>query len=270
MTSAFNEAIQELKISEVDLSDRLYTWSNKQPNPILARLDRVFTNNSLNLTFPLSTLTSLPRPTSDHTPILLTLSTSLPKAGFFRFENFWLQNHSFLPTITQAWQQDPPRADAVGQLAACIKSTRAAAKVWSRCFRAPVHQIRDCQFLIQLFDYFEETRMLSHDEFQVRRRAQESLALAIRARATYWKQRSKHKAIREGDSNTAFHHAQATQRLRHNYIRMVRVEGEEIVNHDGKTAALTNYFRSIIGTPGDSVPADLDGLYEADRDQAIH
>ena len=67
-------------MSEVELSDRLYTWSNKQLNPILARLDRVFTNNALNLAFLMTNLSSLPRPTSDHTPILLSLSTE-----FFTF-----------------------------------------------------------------------------------------------------------------------------------------------------------------------------------------
>jgi exonuclease III len=92
LCAAFNDTIQDLNISEVDLSDRLYTWTNKQPNPILARLDHVFTNSSLDSAFPFFNLSSLPRPTSDHTPLLLTLSTDLPKASFFRFENFWLLN----------------------------------------------------------------------------------------------------------------------------------------------------------------------------------
>jgi exonuclease III len=173
LCNAFNETIQELNINEIDLSDRLYTWTNKQPNPILARLDRVFTNAATDSAFPLINLSSLPRPTSDHTP-LLTLSTDLPKAGFFRFENYWLHHQSFLPTVLSAWRQAPVKADAAGQLAACIKSTRAAAKVWSRCFRAPIQLINNCQFIIQLFDYYEEIRLLPHEEFQVRRDARNS------------------------------------------------------------------------------------------------
>lgn len=105
-------------------------------------------------------------------------------------------------------------------------------------------------------------RNLSPEEFQVRRQAQDELARAIKARATYRKQRSKNKAIRESDSNTAFHHAQATQRLRHNFIRLVRVDGNDIVNHEGKTAALTAFFSSIVGAPGTSADANLDSLYE--------
>jgi predicted glycosyl hydrolase (DUF1957 family) len=129
--------------------------------------------------------------------------------------------------------------------------------------RAPPFLTQNCQSIIQLFDYFEETRSLSPEEFQVRRLAQDKLQEALKARAAYWKQRSKQRAIRESDANTAYHHAHATQRLRRNYIRLVRVEQQDVVSHAGKTEALTNYFRSIIGVAGNSAPADLDRIYTA-------
>ncbi|XP_066385142.1 uncharacterized protein [Miscanthus floridulus] len=64
------------------------------------------------------------------------------------------------------------------------------------------------------------------------------------------------------DTNTALHHAQATARLRHNAICLVQVDGADIVNHEGKVAALTAYFKSIIGQPGTSAPMDLSSLYD--------
>jgi len=264
LATAFNDTIHDLLIEEVVLSDRLYTWSNKQPFPILAKLDRALTNNELNLIFPLTCLTSLPQPTSDHTPLLLSLSTDLPKPSHFRLENSWLRNRSFLTSITQAWQQAPTRSDDAGTLVACIKAARAAAKAWSRCNRAPPELTQNCQFIIQLFDFFEETRNLSNEEFQVRRLAQETLTQLLKDQATYWRQRSKYKAIREADANTKFHHAHATQRLRRNYIRMIRVQGAEVVSHSGKTAALTDYFQSIIGVPGESTAFDLQRLFQND------
>ncbi|XP_021317616.1 uncharacterized protein LOC110435860 [Sorghum bicolor] len=262
LASAFNEAILDLLLIEIELSDRLYTWTNKQSNPILAKLDRAFTNFDLDQLFPMANLSSLPRPTSDHTPVMLTLSTTLPKTTTFHFENFWLHNSSFLPHVTDAWNRAPMCADAARQLAVCIKSTRTAIKVWARCIRAPIHQINDCQFLVQLFDFFEETRALSNDEFQARQLAQEGLESAIKAKASYWKQCSKHKAIKESDANTAFNHTNATQRFRHNNIRLVRVNGNDIVNHDGKTLALTDFFSSIIGNQGSSAAICLSNLYK--------
>ena len=67
-------------------------------------------------------------------------------------------NSSFLPSVLPAWTNAFPCADAAGMLAACIKSTRSAAKVWSRHFRAPPYIIPNCKFLIQLVDTRDEAR----------------------------------------------------------------------------------------------------------------
>lgn len=104
-------------------------------------------------------------------------------------------------------------------------------------------------------------RSLSVQEFQVRQLAQNTLQQAIKEKATYWKQRSKEKHIRESDANTAFHHARASQRLRRNHIRMVRVGDHEIVGHAGKVEALTAYFKGIFGVPGESSPLDVSTLF---------
>jgi len=103
-----------------------------------------------------------------------------------------------------------------------------------------------------LLDYLEETRNLSPQESAVRHMCQERLAQAIKEKAAYWKQRGKRKAIREGDSNTKFFHAHATQRLRRNAIKLVEVDGVQLTAHEGKVRALTNYFKQVLGTPGDS------------------
>jgi hypothetical protein len=153
--------------------------------------------------------------------------------------------------------------DAAGQLAACLKSTRAAVKAWSRRYRAPPYIIPNCKFLIQLFDTLEEERGLSSNELQARRECQDCLSQVIKEKASYWKQRSKFRAIKESDANTAFHHAQASVRLRCNNIRCVEVQGEVIFNHDGKVQALTNFFRSIIGQPGSSTWSfDINSIFQ--------
>jgi hypothetical protein len=106
-----------------------------------------------------------------------------------------------------------------------------------------------------MFDYFEETRHLSLEEMQVRDSCRLRLAEVIKDRAAYWKQRSKQRAIKEGDANTAYHHAQATQRLRRNNIQHVEVDGVLVANHEAKTSIGNcrpelQYFSSILGTAG--------------------
>jgi endonuclease/exonuclease/phosphatase family metal-dependent hydrolase len=74
--------IHSMALFELPLLDRLFTWTNGQDEPTLARLDRVFFNHAWNDCFPTSFLTSLSRPTSDHVPLVVTASTKIPKSAF--------------------------------------------------------------------------------------------------------------------------------------------------------------------------------------------
>ena len=69
--------------------DRQYTWSNWRESPTLERLDRAFINVAWDSTLPNSILSSLTHTTSDHVPLKIQISTSVPKSSLFRFENSW-------------------------------------------------------------------------------------------------------------------------------------------------------------------------------------
>jgi exonuclease III len=165
LCQAFNDTIHDLPLLELPLLDRLYTWSNKRRPPVLARLDRAFFNNAMNYTFPNSFLTSHHHSRSDHTPIVLTLSTTIPKPQTFRFENAWLLHNDFLPVALHAWHSVPVAGDAAGVVVASLKAVRREAKVWSRSKKTPPFLYFNCNFLILLYDYFEEHRDLSSGEY---------------------------------------------------------------------------------------------------------
>ncbi|CAN6233698.1 unnamed protein product [Urochloa humidicola] len=246
LVDAFNECINKLGLIDLPLLDRLFTWSNHRTNPTLARLDRVFFNIDMNASFPNSTLTSLSKPTSDHTPILLTISTSIPKPNLFRFENSWLKHSDFLPSVLPAWHSvAPPGATAA--LVGSLKAVRCASKNWARRKRAPPSLHLNCKFVIYMLDVLEEGRSLSAGEHSLRWACRERLELSLRERAAYWKQRGKQRAIREGDSNTAFFHAHTSARLRRNAIGTLEVDGVQVTSHDAKTAVLTEHLKALLG-----------------------
>jgi hypothetical protein len=103
LCDAFNSCIHDLSLLEILLLDRLFTWSNHRSAPTLAWIDRVFFNVPMSLAFPNSTLTSLPKPTSDHTPLHLLITTSIPKSNVFCFENIWLKSMDFLSSVLPSW-----------------------------------------------------------------------------------------------------------------------------------------------------------------------
>lgn len=59
----------------------------------------------------------------------------------------------------------------------------------------------------------------------------------------YWKQRGKQRAVREGDSNTQFFHAHATQRLRRNLIQGTEVDDTLVSNHEWNMVAVTQHYK---------------------------
>ena len=86
----FNEIISYLGLVELPLKGRSFTWSNMQGQPSLEQLDWFFTSCEWTLKYPNTMVHPLAKPTSDHVPCVVSISTSIPKAQVFRFENHWV------------------------------------------------------------------------------------------------------------------------------------------------------------------------------------
>jgi hypothetical protein len=99
---AFNDAISNLRLVELPLRGCKYTWTNKQPNPLLERLDWFFTSNAWTSFLPDTSVKGLARDNSDHTPCVITTSTKVPKPHIFIFENYWLEHAEFMSVLQHA------------------------------------------------------------------------------------------------------------------------------------------------------------------------
>lgn len=84
----FNDCIIDLDLVEHPFNGRNITWSNMQPDPLLVKLDWVFSSVSWNLSYPGTLVQMLSRPISDHTPFVIHIDSCIPRSNFFRFENF--------------------------------------------------------------------------------------------------------------------------------------------------------------------------------------
>jgi hypothetical protein len=262
LASSFNDAIRTLALFELPLLDRRYTWTNKRDTPVLARLDRALFNHAWNLRLPQSALSSLPRPTSDHFPLLVTATTDIPRSQCFRFENAWLLDPLFLPTTLPLWFRPAMVADAAIDINARLKSFRFAAKVWKRKHHYTPLLENDYSFVLDLLDFYEELRPLSQGELSLRDECRDRLCALILARAAYWKQRGKFRAVAEGNENTRFFHARASQRLRRNHIRALDLGGALVVSHDAKAAVLHSFYTALLGRSTEPIwDFDVDSLY---------
>jgi hypothetical protein len=130
-------------------------------------------------------MSALPRPILDHKPILVSISTMIPKFKKNRFENAWVLNRHFLPIVLSAWFASPVHPNAAATLADRLKNHRRSCKWWGHLYRRKDTLIADCTFLIALFDDLEEGRDLSPAEIQTHELYRSWLLQALLERAAY-------------------------------------------------------------------------------------
>jgi hypothetical protein len=98
----FNDAINRLGLIEPPLKGRKITWSNMQQDPLLEKLDWVFTSASWTISYPSSFVYPMVKPTSDHVPCVIAFESNIPRSPIFRFENYWLHHSSFKSLVQNA------------------------------------------------------------------------------------------------------------------------------------------------------------------------
>lgn len=126
----FNAAISHLGIQEIPLQGRKFTWSNMQPSPLLEKLDWVFSSASWTLSYPNTSVRALDMAPSDHTPLVVNISTTIPKAKIFRFENYWMINEQFTSILNSAWSAPVYHTDRAKIITAKFKILRKKLREW--------------------------------------------------------------------------------------------------------------------------------------------
>ncbi|KAL4180208.1 hypothetical protein AMTRI_Chr13g124080 [Amborella trichopoda] len=99
----FSDFISRQELVDIPIQGNAFTWSNHSAQPSLAKLDRFLLSLGWEDLFPGSHALTLPKPTSDHCPILLDTQTICRGPKPFRFELAWLEEQSLLTLIPSWW-----------------------------------------------------------------------------------------------------------------------------------------------------------------------
>ncbi|GLT84225.1 hypothetical protein SLE2022_024700 [Rubroshorea leprosula] len=213
---AYTNCMSYCNLLDLGFNGPKFTWANKRDSShlIRERLDKAWGNPSWRIKFPEAAVYHLPRLSSDHCPIMLSLNPVVPCMGSkpFRIEKFWLEHESFRDLVATEW--------GVSNLpiAECATHFKSSARIWSRATFENIHKKKK-EILarvagIQRFLQSKNSSSLRQLEKELTQEYQHIL----KYEEDLWFLKSRTQWIQDGDRNTKFFHVSTIKRRSYNRI----------------------------------------------------
>ena len=213
--------LANLGLGEVGPTDRRFTWRGPTSQ---SRIDRFLYSPELNDIYALAEVTSLPRPLSDHTPLLWATQAGPPRPTYFKMDRSWFRQDGFRGDLERWWRAHSASGPTSAQLATKLLMLQHYLFEARRQIRIDRNRRRDTALShIQMLDALEDTRPLLPEEIQARRSHRNEVAELDFCQEMDWRQRSRQLWLAARDANTRFFHQVASGCRRKNHIRQIRV-----------------------------------------------
>jgi hypothetical protein len=111
-----------------------FTWANHLQNLTYEKLDRILMVTEWEQKFPMSTVQTLNRDISDHTPLFLNTGelSSLSNHKQFKFELGWLLRDGFTEMIKELWSNIEAEGSSMDIWQTKIRRVRQFLRGWAK------------------------------------------------------------------------------------------------------------------------------------------
>ena len=212
----------------------------------------------------------LPRPVSDHFPILLKVGGMARGKIPFRFENMWLKSDGFADRVDSWWNHHSFSGIPSYLFAKKLKALKEDIIQWNRQeFGNVGHRKKELLGALELLDAKERvlglTEMERNEKFEVRSQVEHLLSLE----EISWRQKSRMLCIKEGDNNTKFFHKMANSHRRYNYLSVLEADGVIYEDEVEVAAQVVQFYKTLYQESGECRPfvegLEFDQIGEVER-----
>ncbi|CAM8880738.1 unnamed protein product [Rhodiola kirilowii] len=240
----FRGHMEDCGLSDMGFRGFLFTFTNHREGDreVRARLDRAVANGEWRNLHPKAEVRHLHLHTSDHQAIIVNTmgECEIKKKELFRFEAMWLDHPGLEDLMKNFWEE---RSDAQYSWPTKLKFCRSILKEWNnRNFGNVQRRIKDLKRDLENIKNAVCNAASKEEEAKVG----EELDMWLAREETLWLQRSRILWLCQGDKNTKFFHARASNRRKKNWISSLhdsqgvkRVEEEEI------RTVVVEYFKNM-------------------------
>ncbi|KAL5709789.1 hypothetical protein ACHQM5_020434 [Ranunculus cassubicifolius] len=100
----FSEFVENNELVDLPMVGRKYTWARGGRSLSMSRLDRFVVSSEWVTLYSHPIVASIPKPISDHCPILLDCEKISGGPKPFRFEIMWFDDPTLLPLLKSWWR----------------------------------------------------------------------------------------------------------------------------------------------------------------------
>ena len=221
----------------------------------MSRLDRFLVTADWENQFCNVTQSTLPRPVSDHCPVMLDCDGIRSGPSPFRFENMWLKYAGFKDTLRDWWQSLHFSGSYSFILASKLKALKGILKAWNiEVFGRVENNKKDALNRISLWDDVEKEKVLSLEEAEKRDKAREEFKEWVDLEEVSWRQKSREIWLKEGDRNTGFFHRMTNSHRRRKSINSISINGRRLVKEAEVRDGLVGAYQSLLSASNNWCP----------------
>ena len=252
----FAEIVNELGLRDLPVQGGLFIWSGGRNGRSMSRLDRFLVSSYWESQFCNVAQRSLPRPISDHFPLLLDSDGVRSGPSPFRFELMWLKFRGFRELLKGWWQNLKFHGSFSYILVAKLKALKGILKSWNmEVFGRVEVKKKEALQRVSFWDDLGKQRELVLEEREERIMAKEEFKSWAVLEEISWRQKSRELWLKDGDKNMGYFHKMANAHRRRNCLRKIIINGKMIEKEAEIKVGLIEAFKNLLSAPSEWRPS---------------